>query len=219
MSRRSYHQNCSLARALDLVGERWTLLLVRELLISSRRFKDLLEGLSGIGTNLLAERLKALEKLGLVEREVLPPPSFAQVYNLTEQGRALEPTLLELVRWGLTISTPGHKNGLSRPDWDLLAMKAIFQPNRARHLKVLCQVETEEIKFYFLIKGKKLGTWLGSAPNPDLFFEADNTILKEVFLGEKVLSKEMAEGRIRLKGSKKLAETVLKCFHFLPVPK
>src|SRR5581483_3423202 len=88
-TRRSYRQYCGVARALDVVGERWTLLIIRDLLLGPRRYKDLLEGLPGIGTNLLADRLKELERHGIVRRTVLPPPAGSTVYELTDLGSAL----------------------------------------------------------------------------------------------------------------------------------
>ncbi|MBX3013727.1 MAG: helix-turn-helix transcriptional regulator [Caldilineaceae bacterium] len=100
MTTRSYHQLCGLAFALDLVGERWTLLIIRELIAGPRRFTDLLEGLPGISTNLLTERLKHLEEQQLIQRRILPPPAASAVYELTTMGRALEASLLELGRWG-----------------------------------------------------------------------------------------------------------------------
>jgi DNA-binding HxlR family transcriptional regulator len=92
--KRSYGQYCTVARALDVVGERWTLLLVRELSTGPKRFKDLLEGLPGIGTNLLAARLKKLEGEGIVRRATLPPPAGSNVYELTDLGGSLEPVIV-----------------------------------------------------------------------------------------------------------------------------
>src|ERR687893_871518 len=103
VSRRTYYQYCAVARALDVVGERWTLLLVRELLTGPKRFKDLSEGLSGIGTTLLTARLKALEGNGILRRTTLPPPAGSKVYELTELGRSLEPVVIALSRWGLKL--------------------------------------------------------------------------------------------------------------------
>src|SRR5512147_2589462 len=100
MKDRSYNQYCGLAYALDVVGERWTLLIVRELMAGPRRFKDLINGLPDISTNLLAERLKHLEQQGLLCRRVLPPPAGSTVYELTSVGLSLEKTLLELGKWG-----------------------------------------------------------------------------------------------------------------------
>src|SRR3712207_1800042 len=95
MSSRSYKQYCGLAYALDIVGERWTLLIIRELIAGPRRFKDLMDGLPGISTNLLSERLKSLEQQGMLRRRTLPPPAGSTVYELTETGHGLEQTLLE----------------------------------------------------------------------------------------------------------------------------
>lgn len=100
MTTRSYNQLCGLAYALDVVGERWTILIIRELVAGPRRFTDLMDGLPGISTNLLTERLKGMEQHGVITRRVLPPPAASIVYELTELGRALEPTLLELGKWG-----------------------------------------------------------------------------------------------------------------------
>ena len=100
MSKRSYKQNCALARANDVIGERWTLLLVRDLLISPRRFNQLHASQKGMGTNLLASRLKDLEMANVVERRA--GEGGARLYALTERGRALEPAVLALIRWGLT---------------------------------------------------------------------------------------------------------------------
>src|SRR4051812_25586956 len=101
MSARTYNQHCGLARALDLVGERWTLLVLRELVGGPKRYKHLLGGLPGIGTGMLATRLKALEEEGIVRRTTLPPPAEAQVYKLTELGRELEPVMVGLTRFGV----------------------------------------------------------------------------------------------------------------------
>lgn len=106
MNTRSYNQLCGLAYALDVVGERWTLLIIRELYAGPRRFKDLLDGLPGISTNLLTDRLKSLEQQGILARRVLPPPAGSTVYELTPLGRALEPALLELGKWGAQFVPP-----------------------------------------------------------------------------------------------------------------
>src|SRR4030088_661030 len=101
MPKRSYGQFEGLAPALDSIGERWTLLLIRDLLLGPRRYKDLLEGLPGIGTNLLARRLKELQAVGVIDRRPPPAPAGSAVYELTERGRCLEPALIALAGWGL----------------------------------------------------------------------------------------------------------------------
>src|SRR5262245_382317 len=101
---RSYGQYCSVAKALDVVGERWTLLIVRELIARGAcRYTDLRAGLPGIATNLLADRLRELETAGIVEREEAPPPVAATLFSLTERGRALEPVITALSNWGVPL--------------------------------------------------------------------------------------------------------------------
>lgn len=120
MKKRSHKQNCSLAFAADIVSERWTLLIVRELLLKPCRYGELLTNLEGMGTNLLASRLKELSALKLIKKE-------ASRYQLTEFGRALEPSVLELIRWGLNLlPSSTQPNYLHRDEWDILAMKALF---------------------------------------------------------------------------------------------
>jgi DNA-binding HxlR family transcriptional regulator len=101
MPDRSYHQFCPTAYALDIIGDRWTLLIVREMLFGPRRYTDLLKGLPGIGTNLLADRLKGLELNGVIQGRLLPPPSCAAVYELTAYGQELMPVISMLADWGM----------------------------------------------------------------------------------------------------------------------
>jgi DNA-binding HxlR family transcriptional regulator/putative sterol carrier protein len=135
MHTRSYNQYCGLAYALDRVGERWTLLIIRELVAGPRRFTDLLAGLPGISTNLLTERLKSLEQHGLIQRRSLPPPAAASVYGLTATGHGLQPMLLELGRWGSQFvpSTPGE-DAVLRINSYALTPQTFFRPERAQHL-------------------------------------------------------------------------------------
>src|SRR3989454_7365748 len=130
--KRTYKQFCPLARSLDILGERWTLLIVRNLLVGPQRYKDLLDGLPGIGTNLLAARLKDLEKEGIIQRRKLPPPAGSTVYEFTELGRGLEQPLLDLARWGMwTLRRPAENAGF-RPTWGALAMKMMFSSGAAK---------------------------------------------------------------------------------------
>lgn len=101
MTERSYEQYCGLAAALDAVGERWSMLLVRNLLVGPQRFSDLRAGLPGLSTSLLSSRLKGLEQAGVVVKTLLPPPAASTVYELTDDGRRLAPVVLELARWGM----------------------------------------------------------------------------------------------------------------------
>jgi DNA-binding HxlR family transcriptional regulator len=130
MASRSYDQFCGVARALDVVGERWALLVVRDLLLGPKRFTDLRRGLPGIGTNVLTARLKELERTGVVQRRMLPPPAASAVYELTDYGRELEGPLLALGRWGAV--SLGRRDGQSlRSEWLAVALKAFFRPEAA----------------------------------------------------------------------------------------
>jgi len=114
--KRTYQQHCGLARALDVVGERWTLLIVRELLLGPRRYGDLLDTLEGITTNLLAKRLKEMTETGLLEKRHAEPPVAGELYTLTEAGAALEPAIMELGRWGGR-SISGAARGATRSSY------------------------------------------------------------------------------------------------------
>src|SRR5438876_3233632 len=142
MTSRSYDQFCGIARALDLVGERWALLIVRDLILGPKRFTDLKRGLPGVGTNILAARLKELERGGVVRRRTLPPPAASTVYELTDYGRGLEEILLAFGRWGartLGSRAPGQR---LRSGWLAVALKAYFRPEAAAELHA-----TVELRF------------------------------------------------------------------------
>lgn len=129
---KSYREFCALSRALDLVGDRWTMLVVRELLIAPSRYSDLQRSLPGIATNLLAQRLKSLEAEGIVSSTVQPPPVSARVHQLTEWGRGLEPALVGLARWGAPLLAPGLEGDHSQGHWLAFAVKALFPSPQER---------------------------------------------------------------------------------------
>jgi DNA-binding HxlR family transcriptional regulator len=119
-----YSQACPLARALDVVGERWSLLVIRELMLGPRRYSDLLDGLPGIGTNILADRLHNLQDHAIVTKRTLPPPAAVPVYELTEAGRELGPSLATLRRWGARHAPPSEPGYAKRPAWALMSAMA-----------------------------------------------------------------------------------------------
>ncbi len=166
MSRRSYRQNCALARASDVVGERWTMLLLRDLLISPRRFNELQQSLRGIGANLLAARLKDLEAAGIVERRA--GEGGTRVYALTAAGIALEPAVLALIRWGLSYGPENREGDHHRKDWDLLALKAMFRPERALDLAVTAQFDAPEFQGWARIADEQMSVGVGAAVDADL---------------------------------------------------
>jgi DNA-binding HxlR family transcriptional regulator/putative sterol carrier protein len=203
MPQRSYRQNCALALALDRVGERWTLLLIRELLTGPKRYKDLLANLPGIGTNLLATRLKQLEAEGVVRRVTLPPPAGTPAYKLTEQGRELEPAVVELVRWGLRYLGPWRKNILYRPGWSVLALKATFHPERARGVGETYEFDVEGEVFHVRVEDGRIETRQGPAWKPDLVLRTDARTFLRLALGEVTAEAAIRSGSLRVEGGPK----------------
>jgi len=144
MTSRSYDQFCGIARALDLVGERWGLLIVRDLILGPKRFTDLRRGLPGIGTNVLAARLKELERGGVVVRRTLPPPAASTVYELTDYGRELERPLLAVGRWGARSMGPRQDGQALRSEWLGVALKAFFRPEAAADLEAEIELRFDD---------------------------------------------------------------------------
>src|SRR5690349_6179762 len=127
---RTYGESCAAAHALDLVGERWALLVVRELLLGPKRFTDLRTGIAHASPNVLAQRLRDLEEVGVVQRRKLPPPAATWVYELTEWGHELEPVITALGRWGARSPSRSADCGMST-DSRILAMRTMFDPELA----------------------------------------------------------------------------------------
>jgi DNA-binding HxlR family transcriptional regulator len=127
MSKR-YDQYCPVAHALELVGERWSLLLVRELMNGPKRYTDLAEHLPGIGTNILASRLRDLEACGVVSKRTLPPPAASRVYELTDYGRQLRPVMRELAFWGARSLGPPSADDELYEGWLANALDTMFGP-------------------------------------------------------------------------------------------
>ena len=200
MARRSYDQYCAVARALDVVGERWTLLVIRELLPGPKRYKDLLEGLPGIGTNLLAARLRDLEAAGAIQRRMLPPPAGAVVYELTDSGRELESVVLDLARWGLKRMEQPRRRESFRPDWYGVAMCAAFRPHAARGVRETyeCRIGTDV--FHLRVHDGSAEVGQGSATSADLIVKADFKSLHAVVSGQVSPMEAIDSGRVEIQG-------------------
>ena len=166
MNKRSYRQNCALALAGDVIGERWSLLLVRDLLVGPRRFRDLTKSLKGMGTNLLAARLKALETAELIERTT--QESGMPAYQLTAKGLALEPVVLALVRWGLSFGPENEPGYHHMEEWDLVALKALYQPSLTADLSTTVQFRAESFIGWISIDNGKANIGLGESSEPDI---------------------------------------------------
>jgi DNA-binding HxlR family transcriptional regulator len=169
---RSYNQFCALAKALDIVGERWTLLIARELLSGPKRFKDLFDSLPGIGTNLLSTRMKEMERHGLVARAKLPPPAASAVYELTERGRELGSVLGALTQWGFALLGQPEPGEFFQPRWIMQALLFTFIPEMTQGIAETYQFLIDGEAFYFRVNNGKAEGMLGTAPDPDLLVVA-----------------------------------------------
>src|ERR671913_2471372 len=144
--RRSYDDGCAAAHALDLIGERWALLVVRELLLSPKRFTDLRAGLSNASPNILAQRLRELEQAGVVRRRELPPPAASRVYELTDWGMELEPVIVRLGRWGARSPSKPRDAALG-VDSLILSCRTMFDPRAAEGLTASYELRLGEDRF------------------------------------------------------------------------
>ncbi|WP_227983860.1 winged helix-turn-helix transcriptional regulator [Nocardia spumae] len=179
MDQRTYNQYCATARTLDLVGERWTLLLIRELLTGPKRFGDLQASLRGLGTGLLAARLKHLEREGLAQKITLPPPARTPAYALTEAGQELGPPILGLARWGLKWAMGERlESETFHPGWAVLGLRACFDAEAARGLSAVYEFRIDDEVFHARIEDGAIEALHGPAQHPD----ATITISEEAFL-------------------------------------
>lgn len=166
---RSYGEYCSLAKALDVVGDRWTLLLVRELwLRGACRYTDLRNGLPGIATNLLAQRLRELEQAGIVSREEAPPPVATTLFGLTPRGEELRPALEELTRWGLPMMTEQDPEDAVRSHWLASAIDLMLTDRTPKRPPVTIELRVGDQPIVIRTADGAVRTSLGPAADPDL---------------------------------------------------
>lgn len=210
MSKRSYNQYCAVARAMDVVGERWTLLIVRELLTGPRRFKDLLEGLPGIGTNLLTARLKDLEGYGVVRRATLPPPAASRVYELTELGRSLEPVVMGLARWGLEFLGASREEDDRQPAWAMVALRSVLKPEATEETRESYEFRVDDEVFHAWVADGETEVRQGSAAEPAIVVRSDTRTLLAVAAGRIEPAEAVASGEIWIEGDRGARERCMK---------
>ncbi|MFI8287509.1 winged helix-turn-helix transcriptional regulator [Streptomyces sp. NPDC085614] len=190
MEQRTYNQYCATARTLDLVGERWTLLLIRELLTGPKRYGDLQTSLRGLGTGLLAARLKHLEREGLVHKITLPPPARTPAYALTEAGQELGPAVLSLARWGMKWAMGERRETETfHPGWAVLGLRACFEAKAAAGLRAVYEFRVGDEVFHARIDDGTIEALHGPAQHPD----ATVAMSEEVFLGVTGQGQTLAE--------------------------
>ncbi|MET9481255.1 helix-turn-helix domain-containing protein [Streptomyces sp. NPDC006638] len=229
--RRSYDQYCSAARALDAVGDRWTLLIVRELLAGPRRYTDLHADLPGVSTDVLASRLKDMERDELATRRKLPPPSAAVVYELTERGRGLLPVLTALARWGAPALEERRPTDAVRAHWfavPLMPVLAACGAGAGAGAEGVVEVRLDEGVFHVRLGGGPLAPSAPSAPSgsldtpgigrvaygdgpadaPDACLVLDADTCRAVGAGTLTLADGVRDGRIEVAGDSALAKAL-----------
>jgi DNA-binding HxlR family transcriptional regulator/putative sterol carrier protein len=213
---RTYDDGCAAAHALDLVGERWALLVVRELLLGPKRFTDLRSGLPHASPNVLAQRLRDLEAAGVVRRGKLPPPAASRIYELTEWGRDLEPVILALGRWGVRSPTrpPDAELGV---DSLILSFRTMFDPDRAEGLDASYEFRLGEDRFRAEVAESRLEIERGTAAGSDATVEAGAGTLAALVYDDLELDDALGSGDLRVEGDRTLVERFLALFP-LPEP-
>jgi DNA-binding HxlR family transcriptional regulator len=215
-TRRTYGDGCGIAHGLDLVGERWALLVVRELLLGPKRFTDLRAGLPNASPNVLVERLRELENAEVVVRRKLPPPVGSWVYELTDWGRGLEPVVLGLARWAVRSPSFGSDAPVSA-DSTVLAFRTLFDPDLAGDLSASYELRLGDDRFRIQIADGRLEAARGSAEEPDAILETDSDILGALAFHGRPLAEALRSGDVRIEGSKPAVTRFLGLFP-LPEP-
>jgi DNA-binding HxlR family transcriptional regulator len=196
-----YDQFCALARAAELLGERWTLLIIRELMLGPKRFSDLKERLDGISASVLSQRLSALGRDGLIERAYLPPPAASNVLQLTENGRALEPAVYELIRWGGRFLMPPRPGERREPDWTRLVFQAYARKGRVPRRSFEVHVIENGAEAVFGVTGTAQGTRIeATQPDAEVRFSAGFETLLGLISGRLDSGAAIREGLIAAEG-------------------
>ena len=215
-TRRSYEDGCATAHALDLIGERWALLVVRELILGPKRFTDLRSGLPGISPNVLTQRLEELENASVIRRRKLPPPASSWVYELTDWGVELEQVIMALGRWGSRSPAllQGHPLSI---DALILSFRTMFSPDAAAGFEASIELRIGEDRFHAEVKGGEMQLTRGSAVRPDAIIEAGPDTLVAVVYGGRKFTEAVRSGEMKIEGDKSVARQFLGLFP-LPVP-
>jgi DNA-binding HxlR family transcriptional regulator len=213
-SRRLYYDGCAAAHGLDLVGERWALLVVRELMLGPKRFTDLRDGLSQASPNVLAQRLRDLEAAGVVRRRKLPPPAASAVYELTEWGLELEPVLQTLGRWASRspLMPEGADIGL---DSFVLALRTMFNSAAAEGCTATHELRLGVHTFRVRVADGEFDITRGTAEHPDAVITGEVAALAGVIFGGRPLPDAVRDGDLDLSGD---ADAVARFVTLFPLP-
>lgn len=211
MSERAYGQFCGFARALEIVGDRWALMIVRDLLVGPKRFSDLHAGLPGIPTNVLTARLKQLEAGEVVQRRALPRPPGGVVYELTPHGRELEDAVVALGRWGAKLLDAPRAGEIVTVDSMATALRTTFRPEAAGGLKARYELHFGDVVLHAIVEEGRVAVGRGPLERPDLVIEAGPAI-KDLMAGRLTAAQALARGVARINGKRRLFDRFAQVF-------
>ena len=200
MTEHGYQQYCALARTLDVVGDRWTLLIVRELRPGPRRFTDMVDGLPGISRKLLTDRLRDLERSDVIRRTQLPPPSARQVYELTDDGRHLASALDPLIAWGAKRIGERDPSEFFSPRWPGVAMAALANRDAATGVSETYQYVVGDVAFYLVVDDGSIEVHDGRAEDAAVVVTTDEQTWAQVAAGAITASSAVSAGTLTIAG-------------------
>jgi DNA-binding HxlR family transcriptional regulator len=212
---RTYGDGCAIARALDVVGQRWALLVVRELLLGPKRNTDLRRSLPNASPNVLSQRLAELEGAGVIRRRKLPPPAGTRVYELTDWGRKLEEIVLSLGRWGAQSPTPPSDAPIRSADSIVLALRDRFDPTAAHGLRAGYELRLGEDRFRITVAGDQFEAVRGDADQADATIDTDPDTINAVLWKGRPLADAQRSGTLTIEGEKAAVERFARLF---PMP-
>ncbi len=219
MTERSYDQYCGLAGALDLLGERWTLLIVRELMSGPKRYTDLADHLPGIGTSLLARRLTKLERGGVIERRLLPPPAASTVYELAPAGHELGVALGPVIAWGLRHTVPESPGSrLVSATWSALPFTHPADPGMLAGIEATYELRVGDSSALVRVHDGHSEVLPEGSATPDAVISMDAATMAALGAGRRTISEAVADGAITIEGDLNAAAELTAAFEGGAVP-
>ncbi|HEV7979585.1 winged helix-turn-helix transcriptional regulator [Amycolatopsis sp.] len=218
MNTRTYGQFCGLARALEMIGERWSLLVVRDLVLGPKRFTELQRGLPKIPASILSSRLNELERSGVVHRRVLPELDAAVVYELTEYGGELDQIVLQLGLWGARSLNEKSTQGVFTLDSAILSLYTTFRPDEARGVQVAYELHYGDMIVHALVDDGALKVGEGPYSDADIVIVPKGQVMLKLLKGELNAAEAVGQGHIHIEGPAEHLHTFTRMFHVPAAP-
>ncbi len=207
-----FNDPCGTARALDVIGDRWALLIVRELLFGPKRFVDLARGLAPISQNVLSQRLSKLSEAGVLERRTFGPPTSGQAYALTAMGHELHPVMIALGRWGSRIPIDPAVDADLTTDALILALETTFDPTIAGALTITVQLRLDHDSFLATVADGEFSVRRSEPDQAELSIETTPATLRRLAFARASLGQALSNGEVMITGDRRKAQRFLRCF-------